>query len=530
MLIDMKEYNRTMTEPFGKDNVKGNNLILSKHVRLAASAVMEKKTEVNANTCIIGTSGRGDFESLLPNLMEAKGSFVIMDIMGDCYAHCADFLEKQGYRIRCLNLDRPEEGDSYNPFAYIRDEDDIVALTSAIMGTKTGREPKMDAFWDKCEAALINAVISFVKEMLILKMSQVSYLLRQDIRELDKIFDRAGKEDGFEFAVRQYKIFKTALPDTQNSIRLSAGVKLQIFDLEEIQSTTKWDNMHLGTLDEDKTALFVILSGHDCTFKMLGNMLISQVYRLIQPIEDESDASYAVEEGVDYTPLPIRIYLRDMENMGYIPNLADYLNTVQAYGMTTDIRVNSVARLQELYPDQWEAILNNCGSVIFMAGQADETTSEWFSRKTGEIKQSIDFTQEKKTRKKKEPVEITPLSLEQIRTMKEEYCLIIQGLDRAFLDEKYRASDHPNWKYCDGAHRANPKDRKNIAQECPVCGIPEELKEVVSMVEDGKGMDVRVKKKAFVKRHKSVICLTAAGLLAGAGTYLLARSIRKKRG
>ncbi len=63
------------------------------------------KTGVNNNVVIVGTSGSGKTRSIIiPNILQAVGSYVISDPKGNLYGKYADYLRKKGYRVQKLNL------------------------------------------------------------------------------------------------------------------------------------------------------------------------------------------------------------------------------------------------------------------------------------------------------------------------------------------------------------------------------------------------------------------------------------------
>ena len=86
-----------------------------------------------------------------------------MDPKGELVEKYGNYLQKNGYQIRVLNLKNMESSDRYNPFVYIRTEDDIPRL---IMNIFKSVEPpdaqKGDPFWDDGCALYLQSLFYFV--------------------------------------------------------------------------------------------------------------------------------------------------------------------------------------------------------------------------------------------------------------------------------------------------------------------------------------------------------------------------------
>ena len=82
---------------------------------------------------------------------------------GELVEKYGNYLQKNGYQIRVLNLKNMESSDRYNPFVYIRTEDDIPRL---IMNIFKSVEPpdaqKGDPFWDDGCALYLQSLFYFV--------------------------------------------------------------------------------------------------------------------------------------------------------------------------------------------------------------------------------------------------------------------------------------------------------------------------------------------------------------------------------
>ena len=53
-----------------------------------------------------------------------------------------NLLERQGYKIKVLDLNRPEKSHCYNPFVYIKDDNDVQKLVGNLFKSTTPKDSK----------------------------------------------------------------------------------------------------------------------------------------------------------------------------------------------------------------------------------------------------------------------------------------------------------------------------------------------------------------------------------------------------
>lgn len=155
---DLKEYNKTYTFPKGKPyadrgggdhndwDKRNRNIILTNDIFLSMNG---RDTFRNLNVLVAGGSGSGKSRYVVkPNLLQANCSFVVTDPKGELLASTGDFLKKRGYKIKVFNLSQMDHSCSYNPFNYIRDENGVLTMITALIQNTTPKEAsKGDPFW-----------------------------------------------------------------------------------------------------------------------------------------------------------------------------------------------------------------------------------------------------------------------------------------------------------------------------------------------------------------------------------------------
>ncbi len=201
-----------------------NNILLTQTERIMLGRNKIPKYNINKNVLVIGGSGSGKTRfHVKPNLMQMNSSYVVTDPKGTVLLECGRMLQRGGYEIKILNTINFKESMHYNPFRYIRCENDILKLVGCIMentkgeGTKGGED-----FWAKAEALYYQALIAYIwyeapeeeKNInTLLEMLNASETREEDENfknAVDMMFDRLEERDPDHFAVRQYKKYKMA--------------------------------------------------------------------------------------------------------------------------------------------------------------------------------------------------------------------------------------------------------------------------------------------------------------------------------
>ena len=151
---------------------------------------------------------------------------MILDPKGELLRDTGHLLEEKGYVIKVLDLINPERSHCYNPFVYLRDDDDIQRLATNIMKNTTPKGSKSsDHFWEDMAAMLLKALISYLHyeappeeqnfEMLIYMIENGGAKEDDDDYQspLDLLFEALEEEYPNHIAVREYKIYKQAAGD-----------------------------------------------------------------------------------------------------------------------------------------------------------------------------------------------------------------------------------------------------------------------------------------------------------------------------
>ena len=434
-----------------KDSYK--NIILSQNMRLGLNA---KKHRRNLNVLVVGGSGAGKTRFYAkPNLMQCNTSFIVADPKGEMLRSIAPLLIENGYDIKVFNLIEPENSDGYNPFVYIRKDEDVIKLISNLIQNTTPKNAQQnDPFWEKSEIALDSALMLYLLheappeeqtfEMLMFLIENAATVEDEDESgyqsPVDILFQGLEDEKPEHIAVRQYKIFKQASGKTAKSILISAAVRLAAFNLPEIAKMTSYDNLDIGTLGERKRAIFCVIPDNDNSFNYLVGMLYTQAF---QALYFNADNNHGGE-----LPIPVHIVMDEFANVALPDNFERILTTMRSRRISVSIIIQNMAQLKALFKDSWENITGNCDTLLYLGGN-EQSTHEYISKMLG--KETID-TRTRGITKGQHGSSNTNyqnagrelLTLDEVRLLDNSNALIFIRGERPLIDKKFDILSHPN--------------------------------------------------------------------------------------
>jgi len=441
----------------------------------------------NKNVLVVGGSGSGKTRFFVkPNLMQMHSSYLVSDPKGTLLLECGKLLERgspklgedgkpvrkngkivyEPYRIKVLNTINFKKSMKYNPFAYLRDEKDILKLVNTLIAnTKGSGEKSGEDFWVKAERLLYCALIGYIHYeapdaernfTTLLEMINASEA-REDDSEfqspVDLMFERLEEKDPEHFAVKQYKKFLLSAGKTRSSILISCGARLAPFDIRELRELMESDELELDTLGDRKTALFIITSDTDPTFDFVTAMIVSQLFNLL--------CTKADDEYGGRLPVHVRCLLDEVANIT-IPNLERLISVLRSREISACLVVQAQSQLKAIYKEHADTIIGNCDTTLFLGGK-EKTTLKEISEVLG--KETIDSfnTSENRGRDVSHGLNYQKLgkelmSQDEIAVMDGGKCILqLRGV-RPFFSDKYDITRHPKYKYLSDYDKKNTFD------------------------------------------------------------------------
>lgn len=465
---EKKKVKKSPKSPFETDN----NILLTQEVRMSLNTRQHRE---NLNVLVIGGSGSGKSRFYVkPNIMQLNTSYVVTDPKGELLRSCGRLLKKAGYEIRVFNLIYMSHSNNYNPFNYIYDKDGnisktyVMKMVNCLMkNTKQEGASGGDQFWDDSTKALTLAIAFYLLEKktdengnsldrnfsTVMKMMRLAEISEQDENHrspLDEMMDEFRTENPHSMAVSFYADFKKAPAETAKSILISAAVRFAAFNLPEVADLTHTDNIHLDTLGDRKTALFIIIPSSDATFNFLAAMMYTQLF---DTLYDTANFKYGGK-----LPVHVRCLLDEFANVGTIPDFDKLLATMRSMEISANIIIQNLAQLKKMYDKSWEILTGNCDSLLFLGGQ-EATTLEAISKSLG--KETIDVVSQNRTRSHKSPSTSENNSIlgrelmttDELKVMKPNECVLIVRALYPFFCHKFDIEKHQNYKYLEDSNK-----------------------------------------------------------------------------
>ena len=429
------------------------NKVFSQNVRMGLDG---KKHRRNLNTVVIGGSGAGKTRFYAkPNIMQCNTSFVVLDPKGEIIRSVGHLLEENGYVIKVIDLIDMSKSLGYNPFHYIQSDKDVLKLiTNLIRNTTPKGSSTNDPFWEKSETALLEALMLYLyhyapkdEQNFTMVMEMLNYAVVKEDEEdyespLDELFKRLEMIDSNSLALKQYKIYKQAAGKTAKSILISVGVRLAAFNLEELASLTKYDEMELEQIGERKTALFAIIPDNDSTFNFVVGMLYTQLFQMLYY---QADYVHGGE-----LPVPVHFLMDEFANVALPDEFDKLLSTMRSRQIFVSIILQNLAQIKALYKDSWESILGNCDETYYLGGN-EQSTHKYISELLG--KETLDTNTYGKSEGRSgnystnyQQTGRELLTADEVRLLNNNYGLLFIKGERPVKDKKYDLLKHPNIK------------------------------------------------------------------------------------
>lgn len=437
-----------------RDKRAENNVILTEHLQMGLDG---KKHRRNLLQIVVGGSGSGKSRYVAkPNIFLANTSYICTDPKGELLRAAAPLLLQQGYTIRVFDLVDPERSDSYNPFCYIRKDADVFKLIdNFIKNTTPKNAANSDPFWEKAEVALDSALMLYLlheappeEQTMEMLLTMIEYGgAKEDDDDyqspLDLLFEALEEEQPEHIAVREYHIFKQAAGKTARSILVSAAVRLSVFTLPEIQSITTEDTMEISKLGERKQAIFcVIPDSNDNSLNFLVGMLYTQAFQELYYQADKVHGG-----GL---PIPVRLMFDEFANISLPDGYARLQATMRSRNIMATIILQNISQLKSLFKDDWEGIIGNADTFLYLGGNEKET-HKYISELLG--KETIDTSTHSQSKGRNgsfsqnfQQTGRELLTPDEVRMMDNDYAIVLIRGERPVMDKKYDLMRHPNLK------------------------------------------------------------------------------------
>ena len=435
------------------DKEPSANKILTQNVAIGLDG---RKHRRNLNVLVVGGSGAGKTRFYAkPNIMNANTSLIVLDCKGEILRDTGGLLEASGYNIKVLDLINMEKSHCYNPFDYLRNDNDIQRLVTNLFKNTTPKGAQsQDPFWDQAAQMLLLALVFYLhyeapeEEQnfpMVMEMIRAGEVREDDDAyrsPLDELFDRLEMQDPEHIALKYYRNYHSGSGKTLKSIQITLVARLEKFNLESLAGITQTDEMELWSVGEKKTAVFAVIPDNDSSFNFLVGMLYTQLFQQL----------YYQADIVHGGRLPVHVHfvMDEFANVALPDEFDKLLATMRSREISVSIIIQNLAQLKALFEKQWESIVGNCDEFLYLGGN-EQSTHEYVSKLLG--KETIDTNTygQSKGRNGSYSVnwQITGRELmtpDEVRMLDNRYALLFIRGERPVKDFKYDVLKHPNVK------------------------------------------------------------------------------------
>lgn len=441
-----RELNKQYADPNGK------NVILTKRVSIGLDGYKHRR---NLNILVVGGSGSGKTRFFCkPGIMSVNCSYLIIDPKGEMLRSTGYLLKDEGYDIKVFDLIHPRQSDGYNPFTYIRDDPDVLKLMdNLVKNTTPPKGASNDPFWEKAEIALDSALMlyllyeapveeqNFEMLMFMLECARVMEEDEQYQSPLDLLFQTLEERDPSHIAVREYKVYKQAAGKTAKSILVTASVRLAAFIFPQYAAMMQTDEMDFASMGERKRAIFCVIPVNDGSMNYLVSMLLTQCFQQLYLRADERYNGRL--------PVPVRVIQDEWANVAQPDSYPKVLATCRSYNIGINIIVQNIQSIKALYKDEWEGIIGNCDTLLFLGGGNEPTSLEFVSKLLGKETVHTRTCGRTKGRSGSSSVNFQQtgrdlMTPDEIRMLPTNDALLFIRGEKPVRDKKYDIKKHPN--------------------------------------------------------------------------------------
>ena len=467
-----------------------HNKILTQNVSIGMDG---RKHRRNLNVLVCGGSGAGKTRFYAkPNLMNADCSYVVLDPKGEMLRDCGEHLSKT-HDVKVIDLINMEKSHCYNPFVYLKTDNDIQRLVTNLFKNTTPKgSQSQDPFWDQAASMLLLALVfylhyeapedeqNFPMVMEMIRAGEVREDMEDFHSPLDELFDRLEMKNPDHIALKYYRNYRSGSAKTLKSIQITLVARLEKFNLESLAGITQTDEMDLWSIGEKKTVIFAVIPDNDSSFNFIVGMLYTQLFQQL----------YYQADQIHGGRLPVHVHflMDEFANVALPDEFDKLLATMRSREISVSIIIQNMAQLKALFEKQWESIVGNCDEFLYLGGN-EQSSHKYVSELLG--KETIDTNTYGQSRGRNGSYStnyqvsgrelMTP---DEVRMLDNQYALLFIRGERPLKDFKYDILKHPNVRYTTDGGAPAYKHGEDTRSFATVSFSPELIKQAAEMEVD----------------------------------------------
>ena len=453
------------------DKNNNNSKILTQNVQIGLDG---RKHRRNLNVLICGGSGAGKTRFYAkPNIMQCNCSFVILDPKGEILRDTGGLLEHKGYEVKVLDLINMDKSHCYNPFVYLKDDNDVQRLVTNLFKSTTPKGSQSnDPFWDTAASMLLLSLIFYLwyeapeeeqNFTMVMEMLRAGDVKEDDdmyLSPLDLLFEKLENTNPDHIALKYYKDYHSGSAKTLKSIQITLASRLEKFNLRSLSMLTMTDELELSSLGEKKTALFALIPDNDTSFNFIVSILYTQLFQQLFYVADHKYKGSL--------PVPVHFVMDEFANVSLPDDFDKILSVMRSRQVSVSIILQNLAQLKSLFEKQWESIVGNCDEFLYLGGN-EQSTHKYVSELLG--KENLDLNTYGKSHGRNgnystnyQQTGRELLTPDEVRMLDNKYAILFIRGERPIKDLKYDILKHPNLEYTtDGKAKAYEHGKINNA-------------------------------------------------------------------
>ena len=432
-------------------NAPTNNKILTQNFAIGLDG---RKHRRNLNLLICGGSGAGKTRFFAkPNVMQCNTSMVILDPKGEIVRDTGELLEKKGYKVKILDLINMDKSHCYNPFVYLKTDNDVQKLVTNLFKSTTPKGSQSnDPFWDTAASMLLLALVFYLwyeapeeeqNFTMVMEMLRAGDVKEDDdmyLSPLDVLFERLEAANPEHIALKYYRDYHSGSAKTLKSIQITLASRLEKFNLESLSKLTMTDELELEKLGEEKVALFALIPDNDTSFNFIVSILYTQLFQQLFYSADHKHGGRL--------PVHVHFIMDEFANVSLPDDFDKILSVMRSREVSVSIILQNLAQLKALFEKQWESIVGNCDEFLYLGGN-EQSTHKYVSELMG--KENLDLNTYGKSHGRNGSYSTNYqqtgrdlLTPDEVRMLDNKYAILFVRGERPIKDLKYDILKHPN--------------------------------------------------------------------------------------
>lgn len=415
------------------------------------------------NTLVIGAPGSGKGRNyIMPNILQFNSNYVVIDLRGELVHKFGGILKESGYDVKIVDFQnrpfqtvypngttRSLQVSSYNPFAYVSDDDDIRMIADALMPKVQEGDHKGDPFWTEAYHLLLLSSIGYVNDMCNDNDKNLAYVNEvihlSHAKDVDAVFSEEFTAMMNEYCTKYpenigaksfVELSKIVTSKTSHTVSMSLAVELAYLNLPDRFKEPifkKADTLSLKSFRSKKTALFIVVDCCDGLLENIDTLLVSQAFKVFA---DQADTSEPVH------------FILDEYGSVQVPGIENMLVVARNYNVMFSLMIQSIRQLR----DNKDDVIAGCSNIVYL-GSSDMESALFISKMCGSqtielphFADSTPFEVVDAFRKKELCRKRDTVTVEELFRMPRTHSLVLRVDQEAMYCKKYIPEKHPNYK------------------------------------------------------------------------------------